>query len=200
MSATRIGISIIAALYATMSITCMFLYGSQINSAGSDILVLINQENSLSSSNHWESYVLRFLFLVVLACHIPFIFFSGKEGALIMVDEINRRSISSLLNERVMALELADQLAKEVEMHGIHMGPSGKTVELDRTNTVSDDMGGIERDTKQPLIDKKEPTIRISIAEEKRLTLLSRHSALVGTAVLSHQSYSRATLLNKGGS
>jgi len=39
--------------------------------------------------------------MVVLACHIPFIFFAGKEGLCIVIDEIDRRSVSKVLDERI---------------------------------------------------------------------------------------------------
>ena len=52
------------------------------------------------------------MFLVVLGCHVPFVFFSGKESILIMIDECDRLSISRALQLKLDAvLEDEDQTA-----------------------------------------------------------------------------------------
>ena len=80
-------------IYTLLSISGVFLFGHQIENSNANILNNINDEYAiglLKGHSHWEAYVLRVLFLVVLACHIPFIFFSGKEALLIIIDETDR--------------------------------------------------------------------------------------------------------------
>ena len=45
---------------------------------------------------------MQFLFLVILACHVPYLFFSGKESILIIIDEIMRGSISLTLAKKLL--------------------------------------------------------------------------------------------------
>ena len=91
-------------IYVFLSIVCVFLFGKQITAQNSNVIKNVNHEFVVNSS-HWEAFVLRVLFSIVLACHIPFIFFSGKEAVLIIIDEISRKSISSTLDIRIRELQ-----------------------------------------------------------------------------------------------
>jgi amino acid permease len=122
-------------IYLILSVSAVLLFGEQIQIANANILNNINKEYAVGLVNgnkHWEAYVLRVLFLIVLACHIPFIFFSGKEALLIIIDEIDRKSVSQTLERRVRdlnRLELAkgtdtseedlDKSLKDADVEGI---------------------------------------------------------------------------------
>ena len=103
-----VSISLIGALYSFLSIPALFLFGRRIDILNGNIMNNINEEYKIDPK-HWEAFVLRFLFMCVLACHIPFIFFSGKEGLLIIIDELDRKSISLTLEERSRALLQAER-------------------------------------------------------------------------------------------
>jgi sodium-coupled neutral amino acid transporter 11 len=66
-------------IYISLGILAIYMFGSQLSES-----VLDNVDLMTSAA----SYIIRVLFLIVLACHIPYIFYSGKESLLIIVDEI----------------------------------------------------------------------------------------------------------------
>lgn len=49
------------------------------------------------TKSFWEAKICQLSFMLVLMCHVPFVFFSGKEALLIMIDEMMRNSISNAL-------------------------------------------------------------------------------------------------------
>ena len=95
-------IGIVLVIYTFLSIVALFLFGSSID-LDTNVLKNVNFEIQIHKER-WECNVLQILFLIVLAAHIPFIFFSGKEGLMIIIDEIDRRSVSKTLDERVKFL------------------------------------------------------------------------------------------------
>jgi len=93
------GIGLTFFIYSFLSVVCVFMFGSGV-AYSTNLMDCVNKEYAIDSGR-FESFVLQFLFMIVLACHIPFIFFSGKESLCIIVDEIDRKSISTTLDERI---------------------------------------------------------------------------------------------------
>jgi hypothetical protein len=93
------GIGLTFFIYTFLSVVCVFMFGGGVR-VSTNIMDCVNKEYAIDDGR-WESFVLQFLFMIVLACHIPFIFFSGKESLCIIIDEIDRRSISTTLDERI---------------------------------------------------------------------------------------------------
>lgn len=109
----NIVISLILAccVYVFLTISSIVMYGSHIAQS-----LLVNIGISYRDNRVYvESYVMQLLFLVVLAAHIPFVFFSAKESLLIMIDEFMRRSISLTLSKKMLP-NLEDNMKKSIRL------------------------------------------------------------------------------------
>ena len=77
---------LVLSLYFILSFTGLLMYGHKVNQS---LLVNIGTKY-LDNKVFVEAYVMQFLFLIILASHIPYLFFSGKESFLIIIDELMR--------------------------------------------------------------------------------------------------------------
>lgn len=99
MKANNYGLLLTLFIYITVAIISVAMFGVDV---GSVVLENIGQARH-NGKAFWEGYITQLAFVILLACHIPFIFFAGKEGLLIIVDEIDRRSISNALFHKLYA-------------------------------------------------------------------------------------------------
>lgn len=81
-------------IYFTCGMLAIYLFGSSISDN------VLNNVDAETPANI-VSYIIRFSFMILLACHIPYVFFLGKEGGCIVVDEVMTKSMSLSLEKRV---------------------------------------------------------------------------------------------------
>ena len=93
-------------LYVGLGILSIFVFGSGISS---NLLNNVNSESSVTS------YIIRISFMIVLACHIPYIFYFTKESLLIMVDETRRRSMTYALELTLQKSVYSEERTFEVD-------------------------------------------------------------------------------------
>lgn len=92
----NLGQSMTLGIYIIVSVICIFMFGAELTTESS-VLKNIGNVRTPSGGIFWEASIVQISFMLVLTCHIPFVFFSGKEAACIIVDEIDRKSISTAL-------------------------------------------------------------------------------------------------------
>lgn len=94
MKAQIVGLSFTILVYLLVGFIGLFLFGDTVQSS---VLINFGDIRTPQGKPFFESQVIQVAFMIVLMCHIPFIFFSGKEAVCIIVDEFDRKSISKVL-------------------------------------------------------------------------------------------------------
>jgi len=79
-----------------MGIVGCLLFGYQVQ---------VDVFQNIHESGHKLNVILEATFAVILACHVPYIFFVAKETLLVFIDEATNRSVSSLLDKRTAAMK-----------------------------------------------------------------------------------------------
>ncbi len=79
-------------VYVTFSFLAYYCYGESIQPS---IFDNIKSESSIGS------YITRLLFLVIFICNIPFLFLPAKECILVMIDEIQNRTVSMAIMKSI---------------------------------------------------------------------------------------------------
>ena len=88
LQASMIGVGLSFLIYISLGILTIYIFGSSLQS---NVLTNVDEEQNI------YSYIIRITFLVVLACHIPYVFFPTKEGLLIIFDEAENGSMTKAL-------------------------------------------------------------------------------------------------------
>jgi amino acid permease len=89
-----IGLTFCVTIYIGVAICGLLLFGDTLQSS---VLINFGEIRTPNGKPEWMSAIIQAAFIILLMCHIPFIFFAGKEALLIMVDELDRASISDQL-------------------------------------------------------------------------------------------------------
>ena len=100
MKSTGFALLISNIIYSIIAILAVYMYGSSIEP---NVMQNINADGKNSGS-----IILRASFLLVVGCHIPFIFFAGKECLLNMYFELKMRAISRALEYKLKRLSLKE--------------------------------------------------------------------------------------------
>jgi len=92
--------------YLLVALLGIYMFGTSVHDVESkesieSILDNIASECQKPNSWCWLSILIRILFLVIFIIHMPFVFYTGKEALLIIVDEFDRKTYSDGLEEKL---------------------------------------------------------------------------------------------------
>ena len=92
MKFVAIASALTVGIYVSLGILSIYTFGSEI---GPSIIANVDEEQNVFS------YIIRVSFLLLLACHIPYIFFPTKESFLIIIDEAQNLSMTKALQYKI---------------------------------------------------------------------------------------------------
>ena len=101
LDATALALCFTLIIYVSTGLLVIYLFGS-----GVDPNCLVNIADE---GGNVLSYLNRVFFAIVIACHVPFVFFYGKEGICIVIDEIQHKSTSAQLSAKKRAVVHEDK-------------------------------------------------------------------------------------------
>ena len=92
MKAVNLTVIMSSIIYLTVAFTIIYIFGPNTKS---------NFMNNLFELNSWQGETVRVSYLILIICHIPYIYFACKESALVIVCEIQKKSISKKLEQSI---------------------------------------------------------------------------------------------------
>jgi hypothetical protein len=92
LDATSLAVAMTFVIYCSTGLLAIYLFGSGLQSNCLDNIAEEGIDNFLS-------VIVRIAFAVVVACHVPYIFFYGKEACAIVIDELLNGSTSAQLQK-----------------------------------------------------------------------------------------------------
>ena len=124
---SALALTVCGIAYMSMGLICVSMFGEEIKS---DVLLNFGDRAGVISIS------IRMIFSVLLLIHIPFIFMPTKEFALVLHDEIARRSIS-------------DHLEKKLQLHREREEEQRRQQQAERDNQDSDQEELIKEEDKE---------------------------------------------------
>ena len=82
MKAVNSTIVLVSLVYLSVSFFIIYMFGKAVDK------VFFENLKGKDGTITWEGVTVRIAYLIIVACHIPYIYFACKEAGLIMVDEI----------------------------------------------------------------------------------------------------------------